>query len=194
MTVFTQEGIGPSYTKRRPVPFGEYVPAREALDWFPPLAQIPQDILAGDGPQVLEVAGARVGGVICFENTFASLARDQVLAGADVLVVSTNNSSYGRSPMSAQHLAFSQLRAVETGRWVVHAGISGISGFIDPDGGVHQRTDLFEPVAIRMDVPLIEGLTPAMRVGDAVGLLAGLLLALAVLIPVVDHRLRRRGR
>lgn len=172
MTVFTQDDIGPSYTKQRPVPFGEFVPAREALDWFPPLRQIPFDVVPGGGAQVIPVAGARVGAVICFENTFPDLAREQVRAGADVLVVSTNNSSFGQSAMSAQHLQFSRLRAVETGRWVVHAGISGISAFIDPDGGLHQVTRQFEAEVIRMDVPLVEGLTPAVRLGDAVAWLA----------------------
>jgi apolipoprotein N-acyltransferase len=183
MTVFTQDAIGDSYHKRHPVPFGEYVPARSLIGGLAPLQQIPTDVVAGRGPQVLDVGGARVGGVICFENTYARLARDQVRAGADVLVVSTNNSSFGDTAMSAQHLAFSQLRAVETGRWVVHAGISGISGFISPDGEVVQRTDLFRPDAIRMDVPLIDGLTPAVRLGDAVigTCWALLLLALAAL-------------
>lgn len=185
LTVFTTDGIGPSYTKRQPVPFAEYVPARAALDWFPPLQQIPSDVLQGTGPQVLSVGGAEVGGVICFENGFGRLVRDQVLAGADVLVVATNNSSFGVSAMSAQHIALSQVRAVETGRWVVHAGISGISGFVSPDGVISQRTDLFEPASPRMDVPLIDGLTPAMRLGDAVPLTAQVLLVVALVVLLV---------
>ncbi|WP_370324729.1 apolipoprotein N-acyltransferase [Euzebya sp.] len=188
MTVFTADGIGESYRKRRPVPFGEYVPLRSWLDWFPPLEQIPSDVVPGDGPQVVHVGGAAVGNVICFENTFGHLVRDQVHAGADVLVVSTNNSSFGDTPMSSQHIAFSQVRAVETGRWVVHAGISGISGFVDPEGVVHQRTELFERATPVMDVPLVEGRTPAMRIGDAVAWLAGAVAVLGLAAVVVDRR------
>ncbi|MEE8603682.1 apolipoprotein N-acyltransferase [Euzebya tangerina] len=157
--------IGDSYNKRRPVPFAEYIPGRSYLDWIPPLEQIPNDVLQGEGPQTIELAGATIGPVICFENTFPALARDQVDAGADVLVVSTNNSSFGVTPMSAQHVAFSQVRAVETGRWVVHAGISGISGFISPEGEILQETGLFEPAAIQRDVPLIREVTIATRLG-----------------------------
>ena len=191
MTVFTQEGEGESYVKRKPVPFGEYVPARELLDWFPPLEQIPNDTLPGDEAQVLEVAGAHIGGVICFENIFPMLVRDQVLAGADLIVVSTNNSSFGDTPMSAQHLAFSTLRAVETGRWVVHAGISGISAFISPDGEVLERTELFEPASPRMEVPLLDGTTMAMRLGSLVPGLAQLV-AVAALALVLGERVRGR--
>lgn len=190
MTVFTTAGAGQSYSKRRPVPFAEYIPARAALDWFPGLDQIPNDVLAADTPQTLEVGGATVGGIICFENNFPALARSQVREGADVLVVGTNNSSFGLTPMSAQHVAFSQVRAVETGRWVVHAGISGISAFVSPEGEAFQQTGQFVPAAIRMDVPLIEGLTPAMRLGDTVAYVSAALLLAGILFGSIDRRRR----
>lgn len=154
------------YEKRKLVPFGEYVPWRSVLGDFPPLQAIPNDGLPGTEPGVFEVAGANIGPVTCFESIFPEIARSQVLAGADVLLVSTNNASFGRTPASAQHLAFSQLRAVETGRWVLHAGISGISAVVDPRGGVSQQTELFEQAIVRADLPLIRGRTLAMRVGD----------------------------
>ena len=191
MTVHTVDGPGDSYAKRRPVPFGEYIPLRRWLDWFPPLDQIPVDTLPGEAAKVVDVAGARVGAIICFENIFPFLARDQVLAGADVLVVSTNNTSFGATAMSRQHVAFSQVRAVETGRWVVHAGLSGISGFIDPEGVVHQETALFQAESPRMEVPLIEGLTPAMRLGSLVPGLAQLI-AMAMFGLRLGEWVRRR--
>ena len=129
--------------------------------------------------------------MICFENIFPGLVRDQVLAGADLVVVSTNNSSFGDTPMSAQHLAFSTLRAVETGRWVVHAGISGISAFISPEGEVLQRTELFEPASPRMEVPLLDGTTMAMRLGSLVPGLAQMM-AVAAMALVLGERVRAR--
>src|SRR5690606_6337958 len=194
MTVYTADGEGDAYVKRVPVPFGEYVPFRRWLDWFPPLEQLPNDTLPGEAAQVLDVAGARVGAVICFENTFGSLVRDQVLEGADVLVVSTNNTSFGLTPMSRQHVAFSQLRAVETGRWVVHAGLSGISGLIDPTGAMTQTTELFEQDLVRADVPLVEGMTPAMVVGNIVGWVATAVVLAALVVLAVQRWRRRDGR
>jgi apolipoprotein N-acyltransferase len=172
---------GASYVKRQPVPFGEYVPARDLLGWIPALRQIPDDTVPGDAAQVIDVAGARVGTVICFENAFAHLVQDQVRAGADVLVVSTNNSSFGDTQMSAQHLAISRLRAVETGRWVVHAGLSGLSAFIDPEGRVHDVTQLFTPASPRREVPLVDATTPATAVGEGVPVAAAALTAAALL-------------
>ncbi|MEX0705271.1 MAG: hypothetical protein WD041_01500, partial [Nitriliruptoraceae bacterium] len=63
----------------------------------------------------------------------------------------------------------SRLRAVETGRWVVHAALSGASAFVDPDGRVHDETQVFTRDTIRRDVPLVEGRTPYLVIGDVVG-------------------------
>src|SRR5262249_48040308 len=150
------------YRKVHLVPFGEYVPWRSALGWISALRQVPRDLTpvarlppiggrAGDAA-CGRVAGLALADVICFENTFPSLDRRLVADGAQVLVVSTNNASYGRTAASRQHLIMSRLRAVENGRWVVHAAISGISAFVDPHGRVHQPTGLYELTTDRMTV------------------------------------------
>jgi apolipoprotein N-acyltransferase len=183
--------VDEQYVKRQTVPFAEYVPGRRWLSWVPPLRQIPNDMLGADEANVIDVAGVPLGIVICFENIFPGLAADQVDAGAEVLVVSTNNASFGRTPMSPQHLAFSQLRAVETGRWVLHAGISGISGIVDPHGNVTQRTPLYAEAIVRADLPLVGGVTPFLRIRHAVEaliLLGGLVVLLVVAAPAVRRR------
>jgi apolipoprotein N-acyltransferase len=174
------------------VPFGEYVPLRPVLGALPPLRQIPRDVLGADSPGIVTVAGAPLGFVICFENIFPALVRDQVRAGAELLVVSTNNASYGYSAMSRQHLAFSQLRAVESGRWTLHAGISGTSGIIDPSGRVSQRTRLYDEAIVRGELPLGSQPTPYVVLGDVVGVGAMTLAVLAMLGGFVGRA--RKGR
>jgi apolipoprotein N-acyltransferase len=182
LAVVSDGRVVDSYAKRKLVPFGEYVPFRRWLGGFPPLRQIPYDQVPGDRPSVFEIAGAKIGLVLCYENLFPDLVYSEARAGAEMLVVTTNNTSFGHSPMSRQHLAISQLRAVETGRWVLHAGLSGISGIIDPQGAVHQRTTQFEQAIVRGRLPLVTGRTPAMVLapwlaGTAIAA-AGLMLAL----------------
>ncbi|MFA9445249.1 apolipoprotein N-acyltransferase [Egicoccus sp. AB-alg6-2] len=160
------------YDKRRVVPFGEYIPMRTYLDWFPPLRQIPRDILPHPEPHLVEVGDVPVAVLICFETLFTGVTRTNVLAQdtpARIIIAATTDASYGESAEPYQHLAQSRLRAVETGRWVVHAALSGASAFVGPDGQVEQTTPLFTQTSIRMDVPLVDGLTPYLVIGDVVG-------------------------
>jgi len=95
------------------------------------------------------------------------LARDAVReTGAGFLLVSTNNASFERTALSEQHLMMSQVRAVENGRWVVHAAVSGISAFVDPTGRVVERSGLFEAALLRRAVPTATGSTIYGRLGD----------------------------
>ncbi len=161
------------YVKRRLVPFGEYVPLRPLIGWFPPLQQVPRDAIPGDAPMVMHTThGARVAVVICFETLFTDIVRGNVLADdepAQLVLTLTNDASFRDTAEPAQHLAQSRLRAVETGRWVVHAALSGASAFVDPEGRVHDETEVFTRATIRRDVPLVEGRTPYLVVGDVVG-------------------------
>jgi apolipoprotein N-acyltransferase len=186
------------YVKRRPVPFGEYVPGRRLLARIPALDQVPRDAIAGDRPQSFEVGpGVHAAVLICFETLFSDLARSNVLAGsqdAGVILAITNDASFQRSSEPAQHLAQSRMRAIETGRWVVHAALSGSSAFVDPHGRVHDATDLFVQGAIRRDVPLADGRTPFLVVGDLVGVAgATLLIALLALSGRTVLRSRREA-
>ena len=155
-----------SYQKRHLVAFGEFVPARDKLDWIPMLDQVPRDAQPGDEPKVFDLPDGPVGTVISFEGDFGSLVRESVAEGGRLLVVATNTSTWGESWASAQHVAFSQVRAAENGVWVVHAALSGISAFIDPEGRVVSSTPLWTATTLVRDVRFSESATFYARTGD----------------------------
>ena len=167
------------YAKQHLVPFGEYVPLRGVFGNLDALrTNVPYDYTPGDKTVVFDVKGTPVGSVICFESAFGPLVRDQVRAGAQAIVVSTNNRSYRRSGNTDQHLALGQLRAAETARPVVQASVSGISAVIDADGNVHHPTKLFEKAILDTRIVTTRGDTLYVRFGEwvvwacALGLLA----------------------
>ena len=160
------------YSKQHLVPFGEYVPWRDALGFIGELRQIPYDFAAGDERFLFRVDGHEIGSVICFESAFGPLVRDFVRDGAEAIVVSTSNRSYRRSGNSEQHLALSQMRAAETARPVLQASVSGISGVIDEAGNVSGTTSLFEKAIVQGRITTMSGETPYVRFGDWIVLLS----------------------
>jgi apolipoprotein N-acyltransferase len=155
------------YDKVHLVPFGEYVPWRDELSWISAIQQIPVDRTPGERVHTLSTAGLPpFAAPICFENSFPALTRAFVRAGAAFLVVPVNNASYGTTAASAQHLQMSRMRAVEDGRWVVNAAVSGISAFVDPTGRVVAEAGLFRTEILRHTVRSSDAITPYVRLGD----------------------------
>ena len=172
------------YDKVHLVPYGEYVPFRDELTWVRALQQVPIDRTPGDGVTPLSIAGLPAFGTpICFENSFPAISRDMVRGGAQFLVVPVNNASYGFSAAGAQHLEMSRMRAVEDGRWIVDAAVSGPSAFIDPSGRVVAQAGLFDPAILRATIWASNSRTWYVRLGDLFPWLALALVAAVGLSP-----------
>ncbi len=131
------------YRKRHPVPFGEYVPARRLFSVLPAIARVPRDMERGEAPVVFVSDQGQIGSLISFEAAFTRYYRDTVVAGAQVIVVPTNESSYGHTPAADQLIDLASVNAAAVGQNVVIAAITGKSAFISPAGAVLASTDLF---------------------------------------------------
>ncbi|MGY1857300.1 apolipoprotein N-acyltransferase [Modestobacter sp. SYSU DS0290] len=183
-------GPGETYVKRHPVPLAEYVPARPFFRFFSPLVDRVTDFAHGTEVGTLDIGGARVGDVICFEVAYDGLVADVIDDGAGMIVVQTNNATFGYTDETEQQLAMSRLRAVEFGRTVVVAATSGVSAIVAPDGSLVHRSELFtadsfvEPIAQR------DQRTVAERLGAGPEWLLTAVGVGAVLVAVVA---RRRG-
>jgi len=187
-------GPGAQYAKRHPVPFGEYVPLRGLAEWISSDAKtVTRDMVGGHGNGLLRGGPVPIGDVICFEVAYDHLVRSSVAAGAQLLVVQTNNATFGHTAETYQQLAMSQFRAVETGRTVVQAATTGLSAIIGPDGSVRARSgQLYSSAILVESVPVRTGETLAVRLGAWPEYLLTLVaLAGLVLVIVLDRRGRR---
>lgn len=159
------------YRKQHPVPFGEYIPLRPLFEWIPALDRVPRDMIPGDGPVVID----GVGSVISFEGGFSRYALQTRRAGADLIVVNTNEASYGPdAPTSDQFIGMTRMRAVELGVPVVHAAVTGKSVVIDSDGSLGPVTGL-GTMEVLQDVYGGTRGTPYTATGDVTMYLAAML-------------------
>jgi apolipoprotein N-acyltransferase len=186
-------GPGAQYIKRHPVPFAEYIPLRGISEWVSSDAKlVTQDMVAGHGNGLLTGGPFPLGDVICFEVAYDDLVRSSVRAGAQLLVVQTNNATFGHTAETYQQLAMSKLRAVEHGRTVLQVSTTGVTAVIGPDGQVRAESGaLFEPDVLVASVPLRTATTPATWLGAVPEyVLAALALAgfVVTLLPTRRHR------
>src|SRR5262249_16439359 len=156
---------GGHYDKRHLVLFAEqhpfHAPSRELDD-------NPEELKSGTQPGVLQ-SFVPLGVSICHEILYPELLRDDVRAGAALLVNVSNDGwvDGGYGTAAPQHLAMAIFRAVETHRYLARAATTGISAIIDPYGRVlaqlasGQAGVVVAPVAGRTE------LTPYVRLGDA---------------------------
>lgn len=173
------------YDKIHPVPFAEYLPARE---FFYPLAptlfdMVPRDYSFGTRDTVFSVGEHTAGIAICFDIVNDEIFWQMMREGADIIFAPTNNADFGRTDQSVQQLAIARLRAIETGRSVVNISTVGTSAIMDPSGVTLDRLPTFTEGYMILDVPTASHTTPATHLGRSVewgvsGLgLAGLIIA-----------------
>ncbi len=165
--LINEEGeVVDQYLKQHPVPFGEYIPFRKYLDWIPPLALVPRDMIRGDGQKIFIVNGTKISTVISFEGSFQRYIRNSVLDGAELVVILTNQASYGESGMSDQFILMSRANAISNERPIVHAAITGKSAFIDHNGNVISNTELFETTTLNEKLEVRQTETPYSKYGN----------------------------
>ena len=168
----------PSYRKRHLVPFGEFIPT--GFGWIIAVLKIPMsDFARGRDDQVpIRAAGIPVGVAICYEDIFGEEVIG-ALPDAQLLVNVSNDAWFGRSFAAEQHLQFSQMRALETGRWMVRSTNTGVTAAIGPDGRVVSRLPQFTEGTLTQRVEPRQGMTPYARFGNwpVLAIVAGLAFA-----------------
>ncbi|MCQ2580655.1 MAG: apolipoprotein N-acyltransferase [Alphaproteobacteria bacterium] len=122
------------YDKSHLVPFGEYGPIK-----FVPA---PANLTAGDGATVISIDGSAgrnfvFAPAVCYEIIFSDAVVKQ--SGVDAIINITNDTWFGKTPGTYQHLDMVRRAAIESGVPVIRANYSGISAFVGADGAIISR-------------------------------------------------------
>jgi apolipoprotein N-acyltransferase len=177
------------FEKVHRVPFGEYVPDRSFISHLADLSEVPTDAVPGHGTGLLRTPAGPLGTLVSFEVFYANRSRTSVRAGAQLLIVPTNTSSYAAAQIPTQEVAADAIQAVETGRDLVQSAPTGYCSVVDPQGRVLQRSALGRPQVLTATVALRRGFTIYDHLGDL-----PLLLLSAAAVGAGWGRQRRSGR
>ncbi len=161
-----------NYYKRRPVPFGEFLPMKDLINAILPLFTemnlADSDISPGTQATVFDTEYGRAGSLICFDSIYETLTRDSVKNGAELILLSTNDSWYKNSGALYHHNSHAQLRAVESGRYIVRAASTGITSVISPSGEIIDRVDTGTEGVLKSEIYKRNNVTPYVATGNAV--------------------------
>jgi apolipoprotein N-acyltransferase len=169
------------YDKTHLVPFGEFIPP--GFGWVLSVLKIPlTDFSRGGGAQApLALAGQKIAVNICYEDAFGEEII-RALPEATLLVNVSNVAWFGDSLAPHQHLQMAQLRALETGRFLLRATNTGMTAIIDHHGNIAAVLPAFTQGTLNGTAQGRSGATPYVRWGNApVVLLALLACGLAAL-------------
>lgn len=169
-----------AYRKYHLVPFGEFIPVKPVFGWIVKVLHIPlSDFTRGDMVQPpLRAAGQKIAMAVCYEDVFGEELIRQ-LPEATMLVNVSNDAWFGDTVAPWQHLQISQMRALETGRYMLRATNTGITAIIDQHGEVVKRAREFAATRLEGEAQGFTGATPYVQWGNWPMLgLAALLLAI----------------
>ena len=154
------------YDKIHLVPFGEYVPLRRVLFFIDKLVTGIGDYLPGDRYIKAETPFGSFAPLVCYEIIFPGLVRKFYSTSGDFIVTVTNDAWFGKTAGPYQHFSMGVFRAIENRKPVMRAANTGISGFIDSNGRIIARTELFHRQVLAGEVKTDNTLAFYSRYGD----------------------------
>lgn len=182
------EGYG-FYHKRRLVPFGEYVPLEEQLRGLIEFFNLPTSFihLGPKDQHGLMAKGVRVTPAICYEIAYPDLIA-QAAKETQVLLSVNNLGWFLDSIQSKQFMQMAQMRALETGRYLVYSTNNGPSAIIDNKGRIINQSDSFEAQTFTGVIHAVKDWTPYMVANSGPLVILATLLLLALQAPLLYRK------
>jgi apolipoprotein N-acyltransferase len=157
------------YKKIHLLPFGEYMPFQPLSGWIlDSLKILPIGSFtpgAKDQP-LLEAGGYPFIITICYEDVFAEVDASRLVKAA-YLVNVTNDGWFGNSIEPYQHMQIARMRALESGRYLIRATNTGLTGIVGPDGTLLHQLPLFKTKVLTAEIVPMGGLTPITKIGES---------------------------
>lgn len=154
------------YDKIHLVPFGEYVPLKPLLFFVNTLGAGIGDYVPGDSYIKAVTPFGSFGTLICYEIIFPGLVRKFFVKGGDFMVTITNDAWFGTTQGPYQHFSMAVFRAIENRKPVVRAANTGISGFIDSNGRIIGKTELFKRTYMTREIRTDTKVSAYTKYGD----------------------------
>jgi len=156
------------YNKNHLLPFGEYLPLQPISGFILDALNINLGSFTSGGVEqpLLKAGGYPFSTSICYEDAFGEEAV-RGMPEAAFLVNVTNDAWFGNSIEPHQHMQIAQMRALETGRYMLRVTNTGVTAIVAPDGSLVSKAPLFKQLVLRESFEPMGGMTPYAKWNDA---------------------------
>ena len=162
----TASGI---YHKQHLVPFGEYVPLEKWLRGLIRFFDLPMSNMTAvenlNGENQLLMKDWRIAPAICYEIAYPILVRERIKPNTDFILTVSNDTWFGQSIGPYQHMQIAQMRALETGRYLLRATNTGFTAIVAPDGSIISKSPQFQPHILTGKISSCTTETPWVKFG-----------------------------
>ena len=172
------------YDKQYLLAFGEYLPFGDSFPvlykWSPNSGHFSPGTSLD--PLPIDIGGTvhPASVLICYEDILPRFTNDAVRhANPELLVNMTNDAWFGDSEEPWEHLALSEMRAIEHRRYLVRGTNSGVSAVVDPVGRVIAKGGTFRQEGVLATIHWMRSGTVYEIVGDWPWLLGAIATAYA---------------
>lgn len=155
------------YHKQKLVPFGEFVPFEEQLRGLIPFFDLDMSgFTSGSSQQPLLMLqkgdqAYSIASYICYEIAYPILVADMA-KDSSLLITVSNDAWFGDSLGPKQHMALAQMRALETGRYLLRSTNTGITALVNHRGEIIKQLPVATRASLTATAELRQGNTPFM--------------------------------
>lgn len=125
-----------------------------------PIQFIEGMMTAGKDARPIQTAAGLIATPICYDMDYSDVVRKFSENGAQLIATPNMDPLYWGPTEHWQRVRIVQMRAVESGKWIVRAASSGVSVIVDPTGNVKQFADVGQETVITGPAQLMDGMTP----------------------------------
>lgn len=161
--IYTFDNLGTNidiYQKHILLAFGEYLPFSDYFPFLLKLLPTIADFERGKGPHSLTITKdqtlIKLGPQICYEGLHPWFSKGLVDDGAEIFVNITNDSWFGHTYESHQHLYMTFMRSIEFRRPMVRVTNTGISAVITANGKILEASPQKQEWAKTVEVPYLK--------------------------------------